>query len=118
MKTRLFSLFLLIGAALLLAGCSYTTTSVQGDRVTSSQIQEIKLARTTGLELVMLLGPPARGEKMTGEDLRLVYAWTEFKSLTIPGGYQAVGLYDKEERQTFEVILKDGRVLSYRFIKP
>ena len=118
MKTRLLSFFLLIGAALLLAGCSYTITSVQGGGVTPAQIQEIKLGRTNGLDLIMLLGPPARMQRMTGEDRRLIYAWTEIKSLTFPGGYQAVGLYDKEERQTFEVILKDGRVLSYRFTKP
>ena len=118
MRKRVVSLFLLIGAALLLASCSYHTTSVQGIWVTPSQIQEIKLGRTNGLELTMLLGPPARVERLNGADYRLIYAWTEIKSLTFPGGYEAVGLRDKEERQTFEVVLKDGRVLSYRFIKP
>ena len=118
MKTRLLSFFLLIGAALLLAGCSYTITSVQGGGVTPAQIQEIKPGRTSGLDLIVLLGPPARGERMASQDWRLVYAWTEIKSLTFPGGYRAVGLYDKKESQTFEVILKDGRVLSYHFITP
>ena len=117
MRKHVFSFFLLIGAALLAAACSYNTTSVQGIQVTPAQIQEIRLGRTTGLELFMLLGPPARIERLEGKDGRLVYAWTEIKSLTFPGGYQAVGLRDKEERQTFEVIVKDGQVQSYRFIK-
>jgi len=118
MNTRLLSFFLFLGAALLVAGCSYTITSVQGGGVTPAQIQEIKPGRTSGLDLIMLLGPPARAENITGGDWRLVYAWTEIKSLTIPGGYKAVGLYDKIERQNFEVILKDGQVLNYSFIKP
>ena len=118
MNARPLSFLLFLGAALLLAGCSYTITSIQGGGVTKAQIQEINPGRTSGLDLIMLLGPPARVENLTGGDRRLVYAWTEIKSLTIPGGYQAVGLYDKIERQNFEVILKDGQVLNYRFIKP
>jgi hypothetical protein len=65
----------------------------------------------------MLLGPPAQIEMLPSGGQRLVYAWTEIKSLTFPGGYQAVGLRDKAEGQTFEIILKDRQVLSYRFIK-
>jgi hypothetical protein len=117
MKKQLFSLILLAGAACLPAACSYRTTSVQGIEVTPPQIQEIKPGRTSGLDLIMLLGPPARMESLSGNDRRLVYAWKEIKSLTFPGGYRAVGLHDKEEPQAFEVILKDGQVLSYRFIK-
>jgi hypothetical protein len=117
MRKQVLSFFLLVGTALLPVACSYNTTSVQGIRVTSAQIQEIKLGRTTALDLFMLLGPPARMERLNGDRGRLVYAWTEIKSLTSPGGYRAVGLRDKEERQTFEVILKDGQVQSYRFIK-
>ena len=118
MRNPVYSFLLLIGAALLLASCSYHTTSVQGIWVTPAQIEEIKLGRTTGLEITMLLGPPARVDRLNGNDRRLVYDWTEIKSLTFPGGYRAVGLRDKEERQTFEVVLKEGRVLNYRFIKP
>ena len=117
MRKHVFSFFLLIGAALLPTACSYTSTSVQGIRVAPAQIQEIKLGRTTGLDLFMLLGPPAQIEMLPSGGQRLVYAWTEIKSLTFPGGYQAVGLRDKAEGQTFEIILKDRQVLSYRFIK-
>jgi len=118
MRINPFILFLLAGGALLLTGCSYTFTSAEGRRVTSAQIQEIKLGRTTGLDLVKLLGSPAKKEKaMNGTD-RLVYEWTDIRSLTFPGGYQARGFFDKEKDEAFEIILKDGRVQSYRFIKP
>jgi len=106
------------GAALLASACAYRPTSVQGIEVTPSQIQEIRIGRTTGLELITLLGPPARMEKLNEDDRRLVYAWTEIRSLTLPGGYRAVGLYDKVERRAFEIVVKRDRVQSYRFMKP
>jgi len=117
MRIKEFILFPLAGGVLLLAGCSYTFSSAEGRRVTSAQIQEIKLGRTTELDLVKLLGSPAKKEKaMNGSD-RLVYEWTDIQSLTFPGGYQARGFFDKEKDEAFEIILKDGRVQSYRFIK-
>jgi hypothetical protein len=118
MRVDTWIFFLLAGEALLLAGCSYTFSSAEGNRVTWAQIQEIKLGRTTELDLIRLLGSPTQKEKaMNGTD-RLIYEWTDIKSLTFPGGYQARGFFDKEEDDSFEIILKDGRVQSYRFIKP
>ena len=99
-------------------GCSYPFTSVEGRRVTSAQIQEIKLGRTTELDLVRVLGSPSKKERMMNGTDRLVYEWTDISSPTFPGGYQARGFFDKEEDQAFEIILKDGRVQNYRFIKP
>ena len=88
MRIQIFLFFLLAGGVLLLTGCSYTLSSAEGRRVTTAQIQEIKLGRTTEMDLVRLLDPPAKKEKdMNGTD-RLVYEWTEVKSLTFPGGYQ------------------------------
>ena len=118
MRKPVFFFFLLFGAALLPLACAYNTTSVQGIQVTQADIQQIKVGRTTGLDLVLLLGPPTRLEKLSGYDRRLVYSWTEIRSLTYWGGYRAVGLYDKEVRQNFEVVLKQGEVQSYGFIKP
>jgi hypothetical protein len=118
MKIDAFAFFFLAGAALLLAGCSYTFTSAVGTRVTSDQIQEIKLGRTTQLDLVKLLGSPAKTEKAMDGTHRLVYEWTDIWSPTFPGGYQARGFFDKEKDEAFEVILKDGVVQSYRFMKP
>ncbi len=118
MKINSFFFFLLGGAALLLTGCSYTFTSALGTRVTSAQVQEIKLGRTTALDLAKLLGSPAKMEKAMDGTYRLVYEWTDIWSPTFLGGYQARGFFDKEKDEAFEVILKDGVVQSYRFMKP
>ncbi|KPK88827.1 MAG: hypothetical protein AMJ94_14010 [Deltaproteobacteria bacterium SM23_61] len=118
MKTNVSAFFLLAGAALLLTGCSYTFSSAVGTRVTSAQIQEIKLGRTTELDLAKLLGSPAKMEKMKDGAHRLVYEWTDIWSPTFLGGYQARGFFDKEKDEAFEIIIKDGVVLSYRFMKP
>jgi len=118
MKIDAFAFFLLTGAALLLTGCSYTFTSAEGSRVTSTQIQEIKLGRTTELDLFKLLGSPGKMEKAMDGTHRLVYEWTDIWSPTFPGGYQARGFFDKEKDEAFEIILKDGVVQSYRFTKP
>lgn len=118
MKINSFAFFLLAGAALLWAGCSYTFTSAKGTRVTSDQVQEIKLGRTTGLDLLKLLGSPAKMEKAMDGTYRLVYEWTDIWSPTFLGGYQARGFFDKERDEAFEIILKDGVVQNYQFIKP
>lgn len=118
MKINAFAFFLLAGAALLLTGCSYTLTSAQGTRITSAQIQEIKLGRTTALDLFKLLGSPAKMEKAMDGTHRLVYEWTDILSPTFPGGYRARGFFDKEKDEAFEIILKDRVVQGYRFMKP
>jgi hypothetical protein len=89
-----------------------------GVKVTPAHLQEISISRTTELDFIKLLGPPTKKEKTLGENERLVYESTEIKSLTFPGGYQAKGFFDKEEDEAFEIILKDGVVQNYRFIKP
>ena len=112
------ALFILLGLSLPLGSCSYTLTSIQGPKVTSSQVQEIKLGRTTELDLLRLLGPASKKERMLNGNERLVYATTEVKSLTFPWGYQAKGFLDKEEDEIFEVTLRDGIVQGYRFLNP
>ena len=118
MKTNAFAFFLLAGAALLLTGCSYTFSSAVGTRVTLAQIQEIKLGRTTELDLAKLLGSPTKMEKAKDGTQRLVYEWTDIWSPTFLGGYQARGFFDKEKDEAFEIIIKDGVVQNYRFMKP
>jgi len=100
-----------------LGGCSYTLTSSQGARVSSAQIQEIKLGRTTEIDLLKLLGPPSKKERTISGNERLLYESTEVRSLTFPWGYKARGFLDKEEDEVFEVTLKDGIVQSYRYLK-
>jgi hypothetical protein len=87
-------------------------------KVTSANLQEIKIGRTMELDLIKILGPPTKKEKTLGGNERLVYESTEIKGLTFPGGYQAKGFFDKEEDEAFEIILKDGVVQNYRFPKP
>ncbi|MGA2958982.1 MAG: hypothetical protein ABSF48_25105 [Thermodesulfobacteriota bacterium] len=76
------------------------------------------MGRTTELDILRLLGPASKKERMLNGNERLVYATTEIKSLTFPWGYQAKGFLDKEEDEIFEVTLKDGIVQGYRFINP
>ena len=111
-------LFILLGLIVPLGSCSYTLTAVHGPKVTSSQVQEIKLGRTTELDLVKLLGPASKKERMPNGNEKLIYATTEIKSLTFPWGYQVKGLLDKEEDEIFEVTLSDGIVRAYRFLNP
>lgn len=118
MKSLFFSLMILLPILILFEGCSYTLTSTEGMRVTSAQIQEIKLGRTTELDLVKLLGPPTKKERMLAGNERLLYESTEIKSPTFFGKFKAKGFFDKEEDETFEIILKDGFVQSYRFLTP
>ena len=109
---------ILAALSLLLGACSYTVYSTEGVKVTSGQIERIKLGRTTEREVLSLLGPPTKIERVLGGGKRLLYESTDINSLTFPGGYQARGFLDKEEDEIFEVILKDGIVENYRFLKP
>jgi len=118
MKTRSLPRMIVLGLSLGLGGCGYTHSSVEGIKVTSAHILEIKIGRTMELDLIKLLGSPTKKEKTLGGNDRLVYESTEIKSLTFPGGYQAKGFFDKEEDEAFEIILKDGIVQNYRFINP
>ncbi len=118
MKTCSLPGIMVLGFCLGLGGCGYTQSSVEGVKVTSAHIQEIRIGRTTELDLMKILGSPTKKEKTLGGNARLVYESTEIKSLTFPGGYQAKGFFDKEEDVAFEIILKDGVVQNYRFIKP
>ncbi len=111
-------LVILLGFIVSLDGCSYTLTAIHGPKVTSSQVQEIKLGRTTELDILTLLGPASKKERMLNGNEKLIYATTEIKSLTFPWGYQAKGLLDKEEDEVFEVTLRDGIVQGYRCLNP
>ncbi len=111
-------LFILLSLIVPLGSCSYTLTGIHGPKVTSSQVQEIKLGRTTELDILTLLGPASKKERMLNGNEKLIYATTEIKSLTFPWGYQAKGLLDKEEDEVFEVTLRDGIVQGYRFLNP
>ena len=90
----------------------------EGIKVTSAQIQEIRLGKTTEMDLFKLLGSPSKKERTLSGNETLLYNHTLVKSLTFPGGLVAEGFLDKEEDESFEIILKEGRVQSYRFVTP
>lgn len=112
MKRILLGLFCL---CLTIEGCNYTVRSVQGNRISAAQVQEIKLGRTTEMELFNLLGPPAKKEHKETGNVVLRYTHFQVESLTFPGGIVMHGLLDREEEEIFEVILKDGVVQSFHF---
>jgi outer membrane protein assembly factor BamE (lipoprotein component of BamABCDE complex) len=103
---------------LALNGCYYTLQSIQGAKVSSAQIQEIKLGKSTEADLLKLLGPPTKKEHTLSGNERLTYLSTRTESLTFIGGYVAKGVLDREQQEGFEVILRDGIVQSYRYLKP
>ncbi len=107
-----------LGLTLLLGGCYYTVQHTEGTKVTSPQIQEIRLGKTTEMDLLKLLGSPAKKERTLSGTEKLLYHHRQVKSLTFPGGLVAEGLLDREEDESFEIILKEGRVQSYRFVPP
>lgn len=110
--------FLSLLCILTLSGCYYTLQSTQGTRVASAQIQEIKLGKTTEADLLKLLGPPSKKEQTLSGNERLIYLHQRTESLTFIGGYVAKGVLDREQEEGFEIILRNGVVQSYRFIKP
>ena len=101
---------------LLLGGC-YTPSSIQGTKVSSDKMEQIRVGRTTETDLLKIMGPASKKERLVSGTERLFYESTQVLSLTFPGGYQAKGLLDKEVDETFEVTLKNGVVETYRFLK-
>lgn len=101
----------------LLESCSYTITATEGVKVNSVQVQKIKLGRTTEMDLLNILGPASKKERLISGTEKLLYESTEIKSPTFIGGYKAKGFFDKEDEEVFEVTLRNGVVESYRFIK-
>lgn len=105
--------FLLIPAT----GCYYTLHSTTGNEISAAQIQQIKLGKTTEMDLIRLLGEPSRKVPNPSGTYTLQYLREEIQSVTLPGGYVLYGLLDRESEQTFEVMIKDGVVQNYHFIK-
>ncbi|MBI5967157.1 MAG: hypothetical protein HY882_04775 [Deltaproteobacteria bacterium] len=114
MKSFLFYLF---GLFIAVAGCSYTLRSTEGSKISAAQIQEIKLGKTSEADLLRILGPPSKKEDKPDGTVLLLYVHRQVKSLTLPGGIVFHGFIEKEEEESFEIILKEGVVQSYQFLK-
>ncbi len=117
MEMKRSFLFLLCVLLIPAGGCYYTLHSTSGNEISSTQIQEIKLGKTTEIDLIRLLGEPSRKVPNPSGTVTLQYIHEEIKSVTLPGGYVIYGLLDREVEEIFEVITKDGVVQSYHFIK-
>jgi len=114
MKRFLFYLFCLLMAV---GGCSYTLRSTEGSKISTTQIQEIRLGKTTEADLLRILGPPSKKDNKPDGSVLLLYVHRQIKSLTLPGGIVFHGFIEKEEEESFEIILKEGVVQSYQFLK-
>ncbi len=115
MKRFLSTIFFLL--LLPAAGCYYSVHSTSGNQISSAQIQEIRLGQTTEMDLLRILGQPTKKDVNPLGLQTFLYAHTEVKSITLPGGFVMYGLLDRERDEIFEVVLKDGIVQSYHFIK-
>ncbi|MBU1207169.1 MAG: hypothetical protein KKH04_09620 [Proteobacteria bacterium] len=115
MKLVLICLFCIF---LMTAGCYYTLRSTEGTKLSSAQIQEIKLGKTTEMDLIKLWGPPSKKEKKIDGTEVLLYIHSQTESLTLPGGFVIHGFLDKDREDIFEVTIKNGVVKSFQFIKP
>ena len=114
MKRVLICVF---GLVLALEGCYYTLRSTEGNKISAAQVQEIKLGKTTEMDLLNILGPPSKKEvKADGTEV-LRYIHTTWENPTLPGGYVMYGLFDRETEEIFEIILKDHVVQSYHFLR-
>jgi len=116
MRPNLFFI-ILFSFVFTLWGCSYTLRSTEGPKISAAQIQEIRLGRTTEADLLKFLGPPSKRERKPDGTLHLLYIRSELKSPTLPWGIVLYGLFDREEKDVFEIILIDGIVQSFRFLK-
>jgi|YelNatPaOPRAMG01_1025707.scaffolds.fasta_scaffold353362_1 hypothetical protein len=103
--------------ALAFGGCTYTVRHTEGTKLNSAQIQDIKLGKTTEAELIRLLGPPSRKEKKPDGSEVLHYIYTQIESPTLWGGVVLYGFFEKDREEIFEVILKEGIVQSFHYLK-
>lgn len=113
---RFFAILLLL--LLILQGCHYALRSSEGTKISAAQVQEIMLGKTTEMDLFRILGPPSKKERKADGSERLLYLHSEILSPTLPGGYVIYGFLEKENEEAFEVILKEGVVQSFHFLKP
>ena len=105
-------------ALLMLGGCHYTVRSQQGAKISAAQLQEIKLGKTTETELFSLLGPPSKKEIKIDGNIVLLYIYSQTETPTLPGDFILYGILEKDREEVFEIVMKNGFVQSFHFIKP
>jgi outer membrane protein assembly factor BamE (lipoprotein component of BamABCDE complex) len=113
MKQRFAILLILILAG---GGCTYAPRSSEGTQISSAKIQELKIGQTNHSDLDRLFGPPTkRAGRADGTEV-WQYTHTRVWNPTL-GGAVVIEPIQKEVDETFEIVLKDGVVQSYKFLK-
>jgi outer membrane protein assembly factor BamE (lipoprotein component of BamABCDE complex) len=113
MSRRLAILSIFIFA---LGGCTYASRSSEGTQVSAAKIQELRIGQTTESDLGRLFGTPTKRERRG--DGTEVWQYTHRQVLTPTlGGTVVIEPIEKEVEETFELVLKNGIVQSYRFLK-
>ena len=113
MKKRFAILLILVLAG---AGCTYTPGSSEGTQISSAKVQELKIGQTTESDLMRLFGSPTKRERRADETEVWQYTHTRVLNPTL-GGAVTIEPIRREVGETFELVLKNGVVQSYRFIK-
>jgi len=106
-----------LGLLLALEGCYYTIRSTEGTKISAAQVQEIRLGKTTDIDLLKILGPPSKKEVKADGTEAFRYIHTTWENPTLPGGYVLSGLFERETEEIFEIVLKDQVVQSYHFLR-
>jgi hypothetical protein len=98
------------------AGCTYTPRSTEGTQISSAKIQELKIGQTTPADLERLFGAPTKRERRA--DGTEIWRYTHIRVWNPAlGGSVVIEPIEKEVEETFELVLKNGVVQSYRFLK-
>jgi hypothetical protein len=109
-------LSILSALLIVLAGCSYAPRASEGTQISSAKIQELKIGQTNEADLGRLFGPPTRKERRADGAEVWQYIHTRVLNPTL-GGAVVFEPLAKEVDETFEIVLKNGAVQSYRFLK-
>ena len=111
MKKRSAILLFLVLAG---AGCTYTPRSSEGTQISSAKIQGVKIGQTTESDLRRLFGSPTKRERRADGREGWQYTHTSVSNPTF-GGTVVIEPIERKVDETFEVVLKNGGVQSYRF---
>jgi len=113
MKERFAILLILILAGV---GCTYTARPSEGTPISTAKIQELKIGQTTAVDLKRLFGAATKIERQADGTEVWQYTHKQVLNPTL-GGTVVIEPIEKEVAETFELVLKDRVVQSYRFLK-
>ncbi len=107
---------LLLTLALSLAGCTTVETQSKGHRIQSDSVMQIKPGVTTRASAIDLFGNPTEITNKDGVETFL-YLYSEDKTPTFFGGLIQMESQKKSDTKSLKLVIKDGVVTSYKFIR-